>query len=81
MFNNIALSESQRNLSVEVRNIRDNGIAPKVFEIVALSRVGTEHMHENIAVVYHNPFGIGISVVIVGFYMPVFKQPLCRQWR
>lgn len=30
-------------------------------------------MHESVAIVYYNPFAIGVTVIVIGFRVAVFK--------
>ena len=55
-------------MSVKIGNFRDDSIAPKFFEIVSVTGFRDKNMNEYVSVINHNPFRIGISVIIVRFY-------------
>lgn len=53
-------------LSVKVGEMVYFGVTPQLLKVVKLTGLGHENVHKDVAIVYHYPLSIFISVVIEG---------------
>ena len=67
-----------RSESVELGIIGDFGVAPELFEFVALTGFGQKNVHPYVAVVHNDPFGILSSVGVKRFEVGVFEQTVAQ---
>ena len=44
-------------------------VAPQFLEVIVLACVGCKDVDEGVTIVYHNPLGVAIAVIVIGFYV------------
>ena len=63
---------------INIGNLGYRRIAPKFFKVIELASFGKKYMDKRVAIIYHNPLGILIAVIIVGLNIGFFLQRLAN---